>query len=120
MRADLAAPLSSRLAKALCYGVRSGGITGTEYDTRKDEIEDFRKISYDVTNATIKETLDTAWGEWAATEPEMPLLAEKRGESLRALSRLPLFRKPPYVCSILPPKWATHILVGITPSSSIR
>ena len=120
MRADLAAPLSSRLAKALCYGVRSGGITGTEYDTRKDEIEDFRKISYDVTNATIKETLDTAWGEWAATEPEMPLLAEKRGESLRALSRLPLFRKPPYVCPMLPFEWATHILLGITPRSSIR
>ena len=53
MRADLAAPLSSRLAKALCYGVRSGGITGTEYDARKDEIEDVRKISYEVANATI-------------------------------------------------------------------
>ncbi|RPD61780.1 hypothetical protein L226DRAFT_506692 [Lentinus tigrinus ALCF2SS1-7] len=93
-KVDLIVRLFVRVTKALCHGVRCGSVTVTEYDMRKREIDDFRKMTYEVADSRTKRTLNSAWGEWAAVKSEISLLAEHREKSLGALSRLPLFCKP--------------------------
>ncbi|KAI0719798.1 hypothetical protein C8T65DRAFT_802334 [Cerioporus squamosus] len=93
-KTDLVARLSNRLAKALSYGARSGTIQITEYCSRMNDIDELRGIAFRTANDVTKAALDGVWGEWEATKAEAQLFAEKREESLGALSRLPLFFKP--------------------------
>ncbi|TFK84364.1 hypothetical protein K466DRAFT_527460 [Polyporus arcularius HHB13444] len=99
---DLIVRLSSRLAKALCYGARAGSITVSDVSTHEAAIEELRKASITgkpstSTSAPTDDALVRVWDEWAAIRSEMVAYAQKGDACLGGLSRLPMFSKALYV-----------------------
>ncbi|KAI0366579.1 hypothetical protein BV20DRAFT_971757 [Pilatotrama ljubarskyi] len=95
---DLVPRLSSRLAKALCLGVRARTISRDILLGRKADIWALRDAGIkgleEGNKSTIREELLLVWKEWDATEPDVDSFVQKSDAALAALSRMPLFSKP--------------------------
>ncbi|KAI0719795.1 hypothetical protein C8T65DRAFT_603249 [Cerioporus squamosus] len=95
---DLIVRLSSRLAKALCHGVRAGTLNAKDISALEDDIEGLRKTSLTSkpstsSSAPADDALVRVWDEWAATQSEMESYVQKGDACLGGLSRLPMFCK---------------------------
>lgn len=93
--ATLVLKLSARLPKALCHGVRSGAISSTTVDVKREMIERIysvvlKKFSEDSTSYAGHEKL---WEYWRRIDTE-PRDRETTSKQARArLARLPNMRK---------------------------
>ncbi|KAI0719797.1 hypothetical protein C8T65DRAFT_826784 [Cerioporus squamosus] len=92
-KSDLVARLSSRVAKALCYGTRAGTIGNDILAAHGDDIDSLRVASFNEVSGNTS-ALSQTWQEWDATKAESEACLKKRGACLNGLARLPLFFKP--------------------------
>ncbi len=133
-KADLVLRLSTRLAKALCHGVRAGTITRKIIDAYETAISQLRHAATErlakVTNVPAIDDLTRSWEEWDVTQAEYNEGSQNADDCLNRWARLPLFCKPLYVpisfvCSVpLPCPTCSPVTQrpyqGIFPGASAR
>lgn len=96
-KADLVVRLSTRLARALCHGVRARTIAMPDIGTYADVISQLRDLA---TGKLARPTIDDvsqSWKEWDTTRVECNEDIQRADACSNGLSRLPLFCKPLYV-----------------------
>ncbi|KAI0724335.1 hypothetical protein C8T65DRAFT_733972 [Cerioporus squamosus] len=97
-KADLVLRLSTRLARALCHGIRAGTITREFLGAHETAIGRLRHASTarsaTATTAPTNDDLKRFWEEWDATLAEYNEGSQSVDDCLIGLSRLPLFCKP--------------------------
>ncbi|TFK90199.1 hypothetical protein K466DRAFT_543778 [Polyporus arcularius HHB13444] len=97
-KADLVLRLSTRLAKALCHGVRAGTITRKIIDAYETAISQLRHAATErlakVTNVPAIDDLTRSWEEWDVTQAEYNEGSQNADDCLNRWARLPLFCKP--------------------------
>lgn len=98
---DLLVRLSTRLAKALCHGVRDGSLDENSLASTQPDVKLVMQEATSCasgwsssTSEAAIEALNRAWNEWNLTAAEMDEYSAKRPVSLSGLSRLPLFCQP--------------------------
>ncbi|KAI0366581.1 hypothetical protein BV20DRAFT_1124210 [Pilatotrama ljubarskyi] len=95
---DLVLRLSSRLAKALCLGVRARTISRDAISAREADIRALRDAAVnglpEGSKTAAQEELLLVWREWDATGPDAEAFSQKSDQAAAALLRLPLFSKP--------------------------
>lgn len=96
-KAELVVRLSTRLARALCHGVRAGSVLSSTYTANEEDLEMLQvaaaaKLSTSG-NTSSKEEWRRAWKDWENAHAEIEEYGDQGDACLSALSRLPLFCK---------------------------
>ncbi|RDB21926.1 hypothetical protein Hypma_010914 [Hypsizygus marmoreus] len=84
--------LSTRLAKALCHGVRNGSISQDFIDSHSDTIIEMQLASL-IVDGNAATTTQTPWEEWKSVESESENREQLTQDASRRLSDLPIFKR---------------------------
>ncbi|TCD63146.1 hypothetical protein EIP91_005905 [Steccherinum ochraceum] len=82
--------LSTRLAKSLSYGVRSGAITSPDLRKQKVVVERLSRVAE---NTTSNAELTASWNEWNRVQSETDHVREHASDAKTRLSNLPKFKR---------------------------
>lgn len=85
--------LSTRLARTLRYGTRSGGLSYrlVQSESAASTISEVKKL---ITESD-KEEVSRVWDEWGADESQIEQSTENKGMGRERLARLPMYKISP-------------------------